>query len=212
MEDEVAKLLHYLTDPEAIAAGATRVPQLRADVWDLEQTATLVFTVVVMIDVIALGGSPADAEASFQSLDDAMDRCLWTELCRPSKRRLELPEELQYNEKQRLLTEELADRPFVVHEDSSSWTTLMLQPGLLANAAVRAAGSLLRAPPPLIAALLECVCIPVSDVLANESLVTQQDSRVAPLCELLKAMHEVLPDARRAAAGRPAPRVLVEDA
>lgn len=144
MEDEVAKLLHYLTDPEEIAAGATRVPQLRADVRDLEQTAMLVFSVIVMIDVIALGGMPADAEASFQSLDEAMDRCLWTELCRPSKRRLELPEELQYNEKQRLLTEELADRPFVVHEDSSSWTTLMLQPGLLANAAVRAAGSLLR--------------------------------------------------------------------
>ena len=144
LEDEVAKLLHYLTDPEEIAAGATKVPQLRADVRDLEQTATLVFTVVVMIDVIALGGSPADAESSFQSLDDAMDRCLWSELCRPSKRRLELPEEIQYNEKQRLLTEELADRPFVVHEDSSSWTTLMLQPGLLANAAVRAAGSLLQ--------------------------------------------------------------------
>ena len=144
LEDEVAKLLHYLTDPEEIAAGVTKVPQLRADVRDLEQTATLVFTVVVMIDVIALGGSPADAESSFQSLDDAMDRCLWSELCRPSKRRLELPEEIQYNEKQRLLTEELADRPFVVHEDSSSWTTLMLQPGLLANAAVRAAGSLLQ--------------------------------------------------------------------
>ena len=144
LDDEVAKLLHYVTDPEELAAGAVNVPQLRADIKDLEQTATLVFTVIVMLDVVALGGSPADSESSFQSLDDAMDRCLWTELCRPSKRRLELPDELQYNEKQRLLIEELADRPFVVHEDSSAWRTLMLQPGLLANAAVRAAGSLLQ--------------------------------------------------------------------
>lgn len=144
LDDEVAKLLHYVTDPEEAAAGATKVPQLRSDIKDLERTATLVFTTIVMLDVIALGGSPADSESSFQSLDDAMDRCLWNELCRPSKRRLELPEELQYNEKQRLLIEELSDRPFIVNEDSSSWLTLMLQPGLLANAAVRAAGSLLQ--------------------------------------------------------------------
>jgi hypothetical protein len=144
LDDEVARLLHYLTEPDEVAAGAQKVPQMRADIKDLEQTATLVFTVIVMLDVIALGGSPSDPESSFQSLDDAMDRCLWTELCRQSKRRLELPEELQFNEKQRLLVEDLADRPFVVNEESSSWRTVMLEPGLLANSAVRAAGSLLQ--------------------------------------------------------------------
>ena len=142
MDDEVARLLHY--NPDDAAAATAKVPQIRADIADLEQTATLVFISIVMLDVIALGGSPADTEASFQSLDDAMDRCLWSELCRPPKRRLELPDELQYNEKQRLLAEELVDRPFVLHEDSSAWQTLMLQPGMLANAAVRAAGSLLQ--------------------------------------------------------------------
>ena len=144
MDDEIAKLLHYAIDKDEVVASGKKVQQLRSDISDLEQTATLVFVVIVMLDVVALGGTPVDPESPVQTLDDAMDRCLWTELCRHSKRKLEIPEEIQYNEKQRLCIEDLADRPFIVNEDSISWSSVMFQPGILANAAVRASGSLIQ--------------------------------------------------------------------
>lgn len=136
-------MLHYGTAEEA-ADSADRVERLRSEILDFTQTATLVFVVIVTIDVAALGGTCADPDECFQRLDDSVDRCLWSELAKHSKRRQEIPEELQYNEKQRLVLEELADRPYVVSESSSSWSSVLAEPGALANAAVRAAGSLLN--------------------------------------------------------------------
>ena len=141
MNELVAKLLHGANSDAPDTA--TRVFQLRNDIADIKQTATLVFVTIVIMDVVALGGVPADAEASFQALDDTLDRSLWDELCKISKRRLELPEDLQYNEKQKLLVEDMVDRPFVVSEESSAWSRVLAQPGALANAAVRSAGSML---------------------------------------------------------------------
>jgi hypothetical protein len=143
MEEEIAWHTHYQPDGKVGADMLSKVHQLKVEILNLKRTASLVFVAIVSLDVIALGGQPADAEASFQSLDDALDRSLWQELCKHSKRRLEVPDDVQYNEKQRILAEDIADSPFVIHEDSSSWSKLMAQPGLLANAAVRAAGSML---------------------------------------------------------------------
>lgn len=143
IEDQIARLLHYAADAEAAIENAPKINHLRVESVDFERTTTLVFVIIVMLDIHALGGTPVDSEAPLSSLDEAIDRSLWSELCRHSKRRIEPPEDLQYNEKQRLITEELSDRPFVLNEDSSSWSAVLLQPGVLANAAVRSAGSLI---------------------------------------------------------------------
>jgi hypothetical protein len=146
LEDQVARMLYYDDDPDAAIANAAKIEHVRGEIIDFERTATLVFIVIVMLDVVALGGSPVDSEVPYASLDEAMDRSLWEELCKHSKRKIEPPEDLQLNEKMRLLMEDLSDRPFLVSEESHSWSTVLMQPGLLANAAVRASGSLLRSP------------------------------------------------------------------
>jgi hypothetical protein len=144
MEERIARLTHYERfDGSSAAESASKTQQIKCEIEEINRTATLVFVAIVTIDVIALGGDPADADASFHALDDALDRSLWEELCKHSKRRLDVPEDVQYNERQRILVEDLADRPFVVSEDSSAWSRLISQPGMLANAAVRAAGSVL---------------------------------------------------------------------
>jgi len=143
MEQEIALILHYETDKSTVVASGPRVTQLRADIGNFERTATLVFIVIVTIDIVALGGSPVDSDAPTRILEDAMDRCLWAELCKHSKRRADPPEDIQFNEKQRLLLEELADRPFIVNEKSASWSSVIFEPGRIANAAVRASGTLL---------------------------------------------------------------------
>ena len=145
MEENIAQLLHYSADSESPET-ASKVYKIRAEISDIKQTATLVFITIVMMDTVALGGVPADADTSFQSLDDALDRSLWEQLAKSSKRRLDLPDELQYNEKQKLVIEDICDRPFVTSEESSAWSRMLAQPGLLANSAVRAAGSMLANP------------------------------------------------------------------
>ena len=142
IEEKIAQRLHYSDDSETPEAAA-EVADLRFQISDVMTTASLVFVVTVVIDVIALGGVPTNSKEAFKMLDEASNRSLWQSLCKNSKRKLELPEELQFNEKQRLLIEELCDRPFVESENSSSWSTMMAEPGLMANAAVRTAGSIL---------------------------------------------------------------------
>ena len=60
----------------------------------------------------------------------------------------------------------------------------------------RAAGSLLLAPPAVVGALLDCLSVPSREVLADAAL-RREDVRIAPLCDVFKALHEALPDARR---------------
>ena len=60
----------------------------------------------------------------------------------------------------------------------------------------RAAGSLLHAAPTVVGALLDCLAIPSREVLADASL-RREDARITPLCDVFKALYEVLPDARR---------------
>lgn len=140
-EEQISQLLYYSSESDTPETAA-QVSEFRRQICDVKKTASLVFVMIVVIDVIALGGN-ANSKDAFRMLDEASNRSLWEVLCKHSKRRLELPEELQFNEKQRLLIEDLADRPFVESEQSSSWSTMMAAPGSMANAAVRTAGSIL---------------------------------------------------------------------
>ena len=138
LREEIAHALYV-----AESVNSKYVDQLRGACSAFECTLALVFVAIATMDVAALGGTPADAESSMDALDAALKRCLWDELCRHSKRRLEVPEEVQENERQRLLVEALAERPYQSCEDSSGWTRVIAQPGNLANSSVRSAGAML---------------------------------------------------------------------
>ena len=75
----------------------------------------------------------------------------------------------------------------------------------------RAAGSLLLAPPTVVGALLDCLVIPSREVLADASL-RRDDARIAPLCDVFKALHKALPDARRGEAEPEAEEPAVSEA
>lgn len=138
LDEQIAKIINNSTDYDE-----AEVSRLRAETMDFHTTSTLVFVLVVSLDVSALGGIPAEVDSSLSALDAAMGRSLWDSLARHSRKRHEFPEELQYNERMRMVSESSADRPYVVSESSTSWSGMLAQPAVLANSAVRAAGSLL---------------------------------------------------------------------
>jgi hypothetical protein len=120
------------------------VNHIEADIVNIRHTLMLVFVVVSTADLVARGGVLADVAAARTLLNDALDRSLWVELVKQSKRRSEAAEDVEENERQRMEMEELADRPFASSEvSSSSWREALAQPGALAGAAVRVCGAML---------------------------------------------------------------------
>jgi len=108
-------------------------------------TLTLAFVLVAVADVSARGGVPVDSNSAEAELKQTMGRTLWSELSRVSnKRRAEPGDGVDELERQRLITEEIVDRRFIVSEDSSSWSTFLFQPGACAGAALRVAGGLVE--------------------------------------------------------------------
>ena len=128
-----------------IHIGGTQSPaEVLAETDDFSTTQTLVFIVIVQLDILARDGLAADGEEAFSNIDEAHSRSLWAQLAKKPKRRRELPDDLQENQRQRLLLDDLVDQPFVTSESSSSWDATIFQPGNLANFAVKAAGSVLQ--------------------------------------------------------------------
>jgi hypothetical protein len=84
-------------------------------------------------------------EEAASDLRDAMARTLWDELAKSSHKqsRAEPTEEVDEMERKRLATEEILERRFAVSEDSSSWNSVLYQPGVCAGAALRVAGGML---------------------------------------------------------------------
>jgi len=106
-------------------------------------TMTLAFVSVAIADVMARSGVPVDPDAALKDLTTTMKRTLWSELSRASnKRRIEPAEGVDDIERQRILTEEVIDRKFIVCEDSSAWSTVIHEPGACAGAALRVAGGM----------------------------------------------------------------------
>ena len=128
-----------------IHIGGTQSPaEVLVETDDFSTTQTLVFIVIVQLDILARDGLAADGEEAFSNIDEAHSRSLWAQLAKKPKRRRELPDDLQENQRQRLLLDDLVDQPFVTSESSSSWDATIFQPGNLANFAVKAAGSVLQ--------------------------------------------------------------------
>ena len=144
MDEEVANLLYSTFESPETSATISRI---RRDIDDLEHTSTLVFIVSVLIDVAALGadGLHTDSNMAFDAIKHQTEISLWENLSHvsSSKRKLELPDNLQLNERNRIMIEEVADRPYHDTEQSSSWSTNLSTPGNLSKSALRAAGTIL---------------------------------------------------------------------
>jgi hypothetical protein len=140
---------------EQTQASQARLAQLREDLANFEQTALLVFIAIAAVDLAARAGIAFDAGAARADLEAARQRCIWTDLCRVAPKRRAIlnddGEELELNELNRVLTEELIQRPYydssagaatdggwgdALHAQSSS-------PGATASAALRLCGSML---------------------------------------------------------------------
>ena len=107
-------------------------------------TMTLTFITVAIADVMARGGVAVDPDAAEADLKNTMQRTLWSELSKASsKRKIDPGEGVDELERQRVLTEEIIERKFIVSEDSSAWSSVINQPGVCAGAALRVAGGLL---------------------------------------------------------------------
>ena len=126
------------------SAGAQSPAEALVEIEDFSTTQTLVFIVIVQLDMLARDGVAADGEEAFSNIDEAHSRSLWAQLAKKPKRRRDFPDDLQENQRQRLLLDDLVDQPFVTSESSSSWDATIFQPGNLANFAVKAAGSVLQ--------------------------------------------------------------------
>jgi hypothetical protein len=140
MRTALAMLSHGAAEESTLE----RAEYLEDDLANVRHTMMLVFLVVCTADVVARGGVPADVDESRRGLNAALDRSAWRELVKQSKRRVEPDAEIEENERQRLMMEELADRPFASSDESSSaWRVALAQPGALASAAMRVCGSML---------------------------------------------------------------------
>ena len=107
-------------------------------------TMTMVFICVAAVDVIARGGMHVLQKAAEADLSSVLSRTLWSELsCSNNKRRIAPGDDLEDLERQRILTEEIIERRFILCEDSSDWSSVLYEPGATAGAALRVAGGLL---------------------------------------------------------------------
>ena len=112
------------------------ISALTAEVDAFVDTLTLTFVAVAIADVMARSGVVMDPTAAAFDLEGIMNRTLWSELSRASsKRRIDPGDEIDELERQRILTEEIIDRKFIVSEDSSAWAIVINQPGAVAGAA-----------------------------------------------------------------------------
>jgi hypothetical protein len=147
MREEENRLSQEISDAgEGSAFGETieTLRELRIDLIDFSQTLNLTFITIAIADVAARGGVAVDTRTAKRELEDMLARSLWMELSKTSsKRKLEVPENVDELEKQRLKIEDMANRPFLTREESSSWEHVLYNPGAIAGAALRVAGSML---------------------------------------------------------------------
>ena len=140
MREAIAAQVHAHTT--ASSSNAAKLEQMREDVKNVEHTATLLFVAMSSADVLARGGVAVDVESARRELDSVLERSLWTELCRPAKkRRIEIDEDNR-NEQLRIETEELCDQCYLTRTESSTWSFALAQPGNLARAAVQVCGGM----------------------------------------------------------------------
>lgn len=143
----ITSLLRRITKLKAdralfLETGNEEVTEEDADVFI--DTMTLAFVTVAIADVMARGGVAVSPDAAETDLKNTMQRTLWSELSKASnKRRIDPGEGVDELERQRILTEEIIERKFIVSEDSSAWSSVINQPGVCAGAALRVAGGLL---------------------------------------------------------------------
>ena len=110
-----------------------------------QRTLMLVFVTIVKCDLVARGSCFTDQYDTEKNLADITNRTSWSEISKAcSKRRMAPPQEIDELERQRLMLEEIVDRPFFTNAESRSWATLPFQPGLTACAALQVAGTMMR--------------------------------------------------------------------
>ena len=143
-ENRLSQEILNSNDEQRFSPLIATLQELRTELADFTQTLTLTFITIAIADVAARGGVAVDATTATRELEDVLGRPLWLELSKKSsKRKLEVPENVDDLERQRLMIEDVAERPFLTREDSSSWESVLYNPGAIAGAALRVAGSML---------------------------------------------------------------------